>query len=60
MFCRTGSDNTAVKIIIKTGDAVIIINKAHALNMRNKSVIVIELAGFLELTPHCNQYYLNL
>ena len=51
MFYLSDSDSAAVKVIIKTGNSARIINRAHALNMRDKSVTVIEVADFLELTP---------
>jgi predicted transcriptional regulator of viral defense system len=51
MFCLSDNDSSAVKVIIKTGKSARIINRAHALNMRNKNVTVIEVADFLELTP---------
>lgn len=51
MFFLTDKDRAAVRTVIKTGDSAKLINRAHALNMRDKGLTVMEVADFLEFTP---------
>lgn len=61
MFEIREEDHVTILSQIKTGTSAREINRAHALNMRDKGLTVIEIADFLELTPRtviniCNTY----
>lgn len=51
MFELSANDCEMIKILTKTGDSARVVNRVHALNLRDKGFTVIEVADFLEVTP---------
>lgn len=51
VFTLKNDDREIIKRLIKTGESARIINRAHALNLRDKGLTIMEVADFLEITP---------